>query len=79
MNVHPRVGYSVRLEWPDGSHSFAHFSPSADVTSRKLRSLRAYWNHSPVGPCEYAVVEISRHDWLLHTRRRGCRSPCCPG
>jgi hypothetical protein len=68
---------AVRLEWPnDPSHQFVGGSSSPERVERTARRLRAYWRTSPVRPT-LSVVTMSENEFLLHRRRRDCRSPDC--
>lgn len=72
-------GYSVRLDWPDGTHTFSRFAAARGRAERLAQKDIEFWSRSPYKPLEYRIVEISRHDWLLHgDHRPNCRAPDCP-
>jgi hypothetical protein len=73
----PHVGYSVRLDWADGSHSFAGYVRNLTPAERSCDAIVRYWQRGPVRPTNYEIVVISRHDWKLHARRGQCRAPDC--
>ncbi|MEU8075895.1 hypothetical protein AB0B31_10635 [Catellatospora citrea] len=68
---------AVRLDWSDdASHQFVGGSASRKRVERTARRLKAYWWASPIRPV-LSVVTISENEFLLHRRRRDCRSPDC--
>lgn len=73
----PRLGYSVRLEWSDGSHSHAGYTRSRPRIDRKHRSMRNYWRRGPGGPESANLVLISRYEWRLPPQRGHCRHRDC--
>ena len=72
------VGWCVRMDWPDGTHSLTLYRPTATDAAHQLPRLQRYWAPGPVRPERYRVVPISRHDWRLHAHRPRCTSPDCP-
>jgi len=68
---------AVRRDWPDGTHEFVHFGPSAVDAERFVALDRAYWRRGPWRPV-HGVVGISERDFDLHRRRRLCQGPDCP-
>lgn len=73
------VGWCVRMDWPDGTHSLTLFRPTQAAATDRLPGLRRYWAPGPVRPRRYRVVQVSHHDWRLHGRRPRCTAPDCPG
>jgi hypothetical protein len=71
------VGYAVRLDWPDGSHSFVTYARSLERVERRRKGLQNCWQRGPVRPVSYQTLVISRHEWKLHARRGHCRAPDC--
>lgn len=71
------VGYWVRLDWPDGSHSFVCYIRSLVRAEPKLASLQNYRLRCPGVPVSSDIVVTSRHGWKLHARRGQRRSPDC--
>ena len=72
------VGWCVRMDWPDGTHSLTGYGTTHTAAARRVPGLRRYWSRGPAAPAGYRVVAISRHDWRLHARRPRCASPDCP-
>ena len=72
------VGWCVRLDWPDGTHSLGLYRATETAAARHVPGLRRYWAPGPIRPVRYRVVPISRHDCRLHAHRPGCASPDCP-
>jgi hypothetical protein len=72
------VGWCVRMDWPDGTHSLVAFATTHTAAARRLPGLRRFWAPGPLRPDSHRVVRISRHDWRLHTHRPRCASPSCP-
>jgi hypothetical protein len=73
-----RSVYAVRRDWPvDGTHEFVGLSGTAAEAGWYALADRSYWRRGPVRPT-HSVVQISRHDFRLHGRRRSCRAPDCP-
>lgn len=73
----PHVGYVVRLDWRDGSHSFVCYKRALARVERKARATQRYWQRSIGAPTRYQIAVISRHEWKLHARRGQCRAPDC--
>jgi hypothetical protein len=74
----PRVGWCVRLDWPDGTHTLAAFHSGRARADHAIDGLARYWSAGPLSPTGYRVVAVSRHDWRLHAHRRRCAGPDCP-
>ena len=72
------VGWCVRLDWPDGTHSLGLYRATETAAVRRVTALRRSWAPGPIRPVHYQVVPISRHDCHLHAHRPGCASPDCP-
>ncbi len=72
-----RAAYSVRRDWPDGTHEFVGLRISAKAAANFLARDRRFWRRAPMRPT-HGVVEISIRDFDLHAARRGCRAPDCP-
>ena len=72
-----RLAWSVRRDWPDGSHEFVGIRRTRRSAERFQAGDQAFWRRSPLTPV-LSVVPISERDFLLHGRfRRGCRAPDC--
>lgn len=73
-----RLAWSVRRDWPDGSHEFVGIRRNRRSAERFQADDQAFWRRSPMVP-KLTVVPISERDFVLHGRhRRGCRAPDCP-
>lgn len=72
-----RAGWSVRRDWPDGSHEFVGFYLGAGRAGWAAVADARFWRRSHVRPVCSAVV-ISGRDFMLHRRRLECRAPDCP-
>lgn len=72
------TGFAVRREWPDGTHQLVGFSSRQAAMVRFIRRDRSFWRPGPLRPRSWEVVAVSRRDFVLHARRRDCRSPDCP-
>ena len=72
------AGWSVRINWANGTHSLARFAVTSRGAAAAVPLLRRYWRRCPIRPVCYCVVPVSRHDWHLHARRDDCASPDCP-
>jgi hypothetical protein len=72
------VGWCVRMDWPDGTHSLALYRDTQTAAAHRVPGLQRFWAPGPVRPDRYQVVPISRHDWRLHARRPRCAAPDCP-
>jgi hypothetical protein len=72
-----RTGWSVRHDWPDGTHILVGFRVKRTAAARARRMADAYWRTAPVRP-RCSVVPVSFRDWELHGRRSDCRAPDCP-
>lgn len=73
-----RVGWCVRLDWPDGTHHLVAYRAGRSGARRAAAGLERYWSRGQVAPVSCGVVAVSRHDWRLHRFRTGCRAPDCP-
>jgi hypothetical protein len=71
-------GFAVRRLWPDGTHDYIALSRTPGAAQRALERDRRYWLRGPIRPADFRVVAMSTHDFDLHRRRQGCRSPDCP-
>jgi hypothetical protein len=72
------TGYAVRRHWPDGAHDFIEPRHTPRAAQDAARRDERYWRRGPYRPTDYRVVAISQHDYDLHLKRHGCRSPDCP-
>lgn len=63
-----RVGWTVRLDWPDGSHDLIGFHPGLASAQRKQRALHRFWRAGPLTPTSYRVVPVDETTWRTHTR-----------
>jgi hypothetical protein len=72
------VGWCVRIDWPDGTHSLGGYRATQTEAARRVPGLRRFWAPGPVRPDGYRVVPISRHDCYLHAHRPRCAAPDCP-
>ena len=72
-----RQGFSVRHDWPDGTHVLVGFRVTRAAAERARRRADAYWRTAPLRP-RCAVVPVSYRDWDLHGQRSDCRAPDCP-
>lgn len=50
-------GYSVRLDWPDGTHTFSRFAAARGRAERLAQKDIEFWSRSPYKPLEYRIVE----------------------
>jgi hypothetical protein len=73
-----RSGFAVRVDWSRRGHELRLWRVSRAQAERALVSDRNFWQHSPVRPVAWCVVEVSRRDVDLHRGRPGCQSPDCP-
>lgn len=68
----------MRRDWIlDGTHEFVGFRATACEAALFIDADWSFWSKGPVRP-KWSVVVISRRDFDLHARRRGCRAPDCP-
>jgi len=72
-----RAGWSVRHDWPDGTHILVSFRMTRSAAERRRRGADAYWRTAPMRP-RCSVVPVSFRDWKLHGQRSNCRAPDCP-
>jgi len=72
-----RRGFSVRHDWPDGTHILVGFRLTRPAAERRRRGTEAYWRTAPMRP-RCSVVPVSFRDWELHGQRSDCRAPDCP-
>ncbi len=70
-----QVGFSVRADWPDGSHDLFGWRRNWYAAWRLARRARAYWRAGPVGPCTWAVLAMTRRQVRIHSR--ACRGATC--
>jgi hypothetical protein len=70
--------FAVRRDWPDGAHDLVGLKHAEAAAQRFLHRDVRSWRRGPLHPVAWSVVTVSRRDFLLHTRRRECRSPDCP-
>jgi hypothetical protein len=73
-----RRGFGIRLDWPDGTHTFAGIWPGFQAAERAARRDHAFWRHGPICPLRWHVVVLTRFEVRAHTRRRFCRDAACP-
>jgi hypothetical protein len=72
-----RPGFSVRHDWPDGTHILVGFRRTWAAADRSRRSADRYWRTAPIRP-RCSVVSVSFREWDLHRHRDDCRAPDCP-
>ncbi len=70
-----RVGFSVRADWPDGSHDLFGWRRNWYAAWRMARRARTYWQAGPVTPHVWAVVVMTRRQ--VHGHPRACRELAC--
>src|SRR5258705_7368890 len=73
-----RVVYTVRRDWRDGTHEYIGPRANEAAAERLARRDLTYWRRGPLRPTN-TVGEISLRDYDLHSWRRDCRLPDCPG
>ena len=73
-----RVGWSVRVDWPDGTHTLTGWTPHRARAQRKARALARFWRLGPIRPCCYQIVGVDREHWRAHARLRRCALARCP-
>ncbi len=71
-----RLGFSVRVDWPDGSHDMFGWRRNWYQAWRLARRARSYWQPGPIRPHTWAILTLTRRQVLTH--RRACRDPGCP-
>lgn len=70
--------WTVRADWPDGSHAFIGPALDQAAGARLWARQVVKWRRSPLRP-RLSVVPISLHDFWLHAQYRpGCMAPDCP-
>ena len=73
-----RAGWTVRVNWADGTHELIGFHPDRRRAERKLRSLARWWTPGPARPYGYAVLAIEHTRWKAHTAATPCADDGCP-
>jgi hypothetical protein len=71
------VVWTVRRDWPDGSHEFVGLKATPAAAGWFALGDRSFWRRSHYRP-RLSVVEISVRDFDLHRHRQPCRAPDCP-
>lgn len=74
--LRPVHGFSVRVDFPDGSHQFWSLRRRMSGATTMARRYRTQY---PGIAVRYVVVAISRADFDVHNRYEVCDSLACPG
>ncbi len=70
-----RLGFTVRADWPDGSHDIFSWRRNWYAAWRLARRARVYWQAGPATPHTWAILTATRRQ--IRTHRPGCRQPTC--
>ncbi len=77
LTRHPdRLGFTVRTDWPDGTHDIFGWRRNWYAAWRLARRARTYWQTGPISPHTWAILAMTRRQVRAHPR--ACRSPACP-
>ena len=71
-------GWSVRVDWPDGTHTLIGWARSRRRAERRARALACYWAGGPYRPGGYRIVAVGRDHWRAHATLRVCVLAGCP-
>jgi hypothetical protein len=67
--------WSVRRDWPDGTHELLTPRRGVDAARRALAADGRFWRRGPVRP-RLTIVSMTLAEFRSHAT--WCRSPACP-